>query len=91
MLTTFKGISDNQGRLHPQLARTGAVLPVLMLSKMKSRKRLHHVALFRIEYLLLAGSRSGVGGGVGVDIFRPESESESELLEICRLRSPGKN
>ena len=24
---TFKGISNDHGRLHPQLARTGAVLP----------------------------------------------------------------
>ena len=39
---------------------------------------------FRIEYLLLGRSRSGVGAGVGVDIFRPESES----LKISRLRRP---
>ena len=32
-------------------------------------------------------SRSGVGVGVVVDIFRPESESES--LKICRLRNLG--
>ena len=28
---------------------------------------------------------------MGVDIFRPEWESESESLEIRRLRSPGQN
>ena len=42
-----------------------------------------------MEYLLLGRRRSGVGAGVGVDIFRPESELESESLKICRLRSPG--
>ena len=35
---------------------------------------------------MLGRRRSGVAAGVGVDIFRPESESES--LEILRLRSP---
>ena len=34
--TTFKGISDNHGRMHPQLARTGAVLPITRLDAMKS-------------------------------------------------------
>ena len=27
MPTTFKGIGDNYGRLHPQFAETGAVFP----------------------------------------------------------------
>ena len=27
MSTTFKGIGDNYGRLHPQLVRMGAVFP----------------------------------------------------------------
>ena len=27
MPTTFKGIGDNYGRLHPQFARAGAVFP----------------------------------------------------------------
>ena len=57
-----------------------------MQSKVKSRKWLYHIALFNMEYPLLGRSRRGVGAGVAVDIFRPESESES--LEIHRLRSP---
>ena len=40
---------------------------------------------------MLGRSRIGVGGGVGVDIFRPESESELESLEICRLHRPALN
>ena len=46
---------------------------------------------FRMELFLLGRSRSGDGAGVGVDAFRPESESELELFEIRRLRSPGRN
>ena len=34
-------------------------------------------------------SRVGVGAEVGVDIFIPESELESESPRICRFRSPG--
>ena len=34
---------------------------------------------------MLGRNRSGVGAGVGVDIFRQDSESES--LKIRRLRS----
>ena len=49
MLTIFKGISDNQSRLHPLLARTGAVLPIWMQSKVKFKKWLHHIAPFRVE------------------------------------------
>ena len=41
---------------------------------------------FRIEYLLLGRSQSGVGLGVGADIFIPEFESES--VKFRRLRSP---
>ena len=90
--TTLKGISGNHGRFHPQFARTGAAFvasPFWMLSKWKSRKRLHHIALLEWNSSLLGRSRSGVGIGVGVDTFRLESESEPELLEIGRLRSPG--
>ena len=77
--TTFKEISENHGRLHSQLARTGVVsLYLWMQSKVESREWLLHVALLRIEYLLLGRSRSGVRAGVGVVIIRPESESESE-------------
>ena len=41
-----------------------------------------------MEQLLLERSRSGVGAGVGVDIFRLESESDPESLNVRRLRSP---
>ena len=44
------------------------------------------IAIFRIKQLLLGRGQSGIGAGVGVDIFKPESELES--LEIRRLRSP---
>ena len=58
-----------------------------MQSNGKPGKWLHHIALFRMEYLLLGRGINRVG--VGVDIFRPEPESESESLEIPRLSSPG--
>ena len=48
---------------------------------------LHHIAVSTMEYCLLGQSRSGVGVEVGVDIFMPESDSES--LKVRRLRSPG--
>ena len=59
----------------------------LIQSIVKSRRRLHHIALFRMDYLLLGRSRSGVGVGVGINISRPESES----LKIRQLRSPELN
>ena len=40
---------------------------------------------------MVGRSRSGVGVGVGADIFGPELESELESLEIRRLCSPGYN
>ena len=40
---------------------------------------------------MLDQSRSRVGVGAGVDIFRPEPESELESLKIRRLHSPGHN
>ena len=40
---------------------------------------------------MLGRARSGVGTGVGVDIFSPESELESESLKIRLLRSPALN
>ena len=52
------------------------------------KKKLHHVAVFRMEYLPLSRSRSALGVGVGVYIFGPESELESDSLEIRRLRNP---
>ena len=50
--------------------------------------QLARTGAFRVEYLLLGRSQSGVGAGVGVDIFRPESESELESPKSRRLRSP---
>ena len=52
--------SDNHKRLHPQLVRTGAVLtycralvlPVWIQLRRKSRKWLHHIALFMMECTL---------------------------------------
>ena len=41
-----------------------------------------------MECFLLAWSQSGVGAGIGVGIFRPESELEAESLKIRRLLSP---
>ena len=38
---------------------------------------------------MLGWSRSRVGVGIGVNIFRPESELESESLKNHQLRSPG--
>ena len=84
-----KGISDNQDRLHPQLARTGGLLPSRPLGyNQKGNQENRYIilfVLFGMEYLTLGWSRSGVGVGFGVDIFRPESES----LIIRRLRNPG--
>ena len=62
--------------------------PVWIQSKGKSRKRQYHIALFGMENLSLGPSRSGVGAGVGVNIFMPKSGLESELLKIRRLCSP---
>ena len=90
--TTFKVISDDHDCLHPRLAANRGYIglsPVWIQTKVKSSNNLHHIAVPKIEYLLLSRSRSGVGVGVGVDIFRPESESEPESIKIRRLRSPG--
>ena len=42
-----------------------------------------HIAILRMEQLLLGWIRSGIEVGFSVDMFRPELESES--LEIRRL------
>ena len=50
--TAFKEISDNHGRLHLELARTGAVLPYHRSGcnkKWNSRKWLHHIDAFRMD------------------------------------------
>ena len=69
--------SSRQRMLYYRIARFDTI-------KREIKKMLHHIALFRMENLLLGRSRRGVGAGVGVDIFRPELES----LKIRRLRSP---
>ena len=81
MPITFKGIGDNYGRLHAQFARTGGgegccipVLPVFIQSKGKSRKWVHHIAIFRMELFLLGG-------------IKAESELESESIFLSRSRS----
>ena len=72
-------------RLYPQLARTGAV--VLLHHpfgcNQKGNQGSGHIML-----LLIGQSRSGVVVGVGVNIFRPESELESKSRKIRRLRIP---
>ena len=86
--TTFNGISDNHDRLRQQIARMSAVCRITCLGtiKMKIKKWPHRIALFKTEQLLLGRIQNGIGVGVSVNIFWPESESES--LEIRRLRSP---
>ena len=86
MPTTFKGICDNYGQLHPQFAQAGAVFPYYRFgyTQKGNKKWLHHIDIFRQEVFLLGR----VGSGIGVDISTMESESELESLEICHLRSP---
>ena len=83
--TTFKGVSDNHGRLHPQLALTGTVFlyDTFGHSQKETEKWLRHIAPFGMNLTLLGWSRSGVaaGVGVGVDIFRSELESESLKIQ----------
>ena len=88
----LKGISVNHDLLHPQVARRGAKLPYHLFrcnQKGNQERGFIMYLFFRMEYILLGRSRTGVG--VGVDIFRPESESESESLNIHRLCSPGQD
>ena len=84
-------MSDKHGRLHPQLARTGAVLlhhPFGYNQKRNQENGYTLLFFFGVECLLLVRSRGEVGARVGVNIFRPESESES--LKNRRLCSPGR-
>ena len=64
--------------LHYRITRWGTI---------KKEEIKSYLALFRMEYLLLGRSRSGVRVGAGVDIFSPESEYD--LLKIRGLRGPG--
>ena len=87
---TFKGISDNHGWLHPQLMRIGAVLPYHPFGCSEKEIKKMVTSYYSLGWNTSCkpeSKRSGVG--VGVDIFSPESESESELLKIRQLRSPG--
>ena len=90
--TRFKETSDNYGRLYSQFAQKGAIVPYYWSGYNhkgnQGNRYIHLISVFGIELLLLGRSRCGVGAGVGVDIFRPESESELESLEIRGLRSP---
>ena len=76
--------------LHRQFARTAAVLPYYWFEyNQKGNQENGYIILLFLEWNCLARrSESGVKVGVGVDIFRPESESELESLEIRRLCSP---
>ena len=90
--TRFQGISDNYGQLHAQFVRTGAVVPYNWFGyNQEGNQENGYIILlfFRIELFLLGRSRIGVGAGVGVDIFWPESELES--FEIRQLRRPALN
>ena len=89
----FKGISSKGPRPAASAVSTNGccitLSPIWIQSKGKSGKWLRHIALFRMEYLLLGRSRSGARAGVGVDIFRRDPELESESPKIRHLRSPG--
>ena len=81
MLTALKGISDNQSRLHLQLARTDAFLSHYLFgyNQKGNQENGHHITVFRMEMPLVrpeskrsrGWSRSryfqaGVGVGDGV-------------------------
>ena len=80
MPTTFKGIGDNYGQLHPQLAQTGAVFLYYLFAYNQKRNQensyLHHIAIFRMELFL--------SGGV-------EAESKLESKSIFPGRSRGQS
>ena len=85
MSNPFKGISDNQCRLHPSKCERVLYCHVTRLdtSKREIKKVGTQYCSFRIECLLVGRSRSGIG----VNIFWLKLESESH--KIRRLRSPG--
>ena len=68
---SFEGISHNHGGLHPQLARTGAVLPQdpFGLNKEGNQQNGYIILFFFKEGSLLLGrNRIGVGLRVGVGV-----------------------
>ena len=74
--SSFKEISNNHDRFHPQLARTGAVLPITHLDTIKReyRKWLHPITFLRWN----------TSCKVGVEA---ESELESDSIFPVRSRS----
>ena len=84
---SFERIRHNHGGLHPQLVRTGVVLPQhpFEFNKEGNQENSSIVLLFLGRKPLVGRSRNGVGVRVGVDIFRPESG----LPKLRRLCSPG--
>ena len=73
---SFKGTSNNHGRLHPQLAWMGAVLQYHGFEcNQKGNQENGHIILpfLGLEHLSLGRNRSRVGVGVRFYIFRPES------------------
>ena len=60
--TTLKGIGDNYGWLHPQVARTGEVFLYYRFGynqKGNQAKWLHHIPIFRMELFVLGGVKVG--------------------------------
>ena len=88
---TFKGIGDNYtaGCIR-SLRKRVTYSRIISLGTIKRdiEKMATSYCYFQNGIFLVGLSRSGVGAGLGVDISRPESKSELELLEIRRLRSP---
>ena len=86
----FKENRGSHGRLHLRLAQTRAKLPhhPFEFIKMGKQEKLpHHIALFRVECLLVGRGRIGVG--VGVDIFWPELESIRSRLKFVDSEALG--
>ena len=83
----FKRISENYGQLHPQLVRTGAVVPYHQFGyNQKENQENGYIILFFLnEILHAARNRSRVGFVVGVDIFRPESLSRLKFVDSAAL------
>ena len=86
-----QGIIDNHGRLHWQLSRTGVMLPYQPFGYNQKGKQENDYILLLVfgwnTYSLLDRSLNGVGIGVGVDIFKQDSETESELLFVAEMFS----
>ena len=78
--------------VYPQLERTGAVLSYhpFGYNDMQTKKMAASKELFLgwNTYILLRRNRSEVGVGVGIDIFRLDSELELESHKIRRLSIP---